>query len=118
MYHEESKIQQSCVKWFGLQHAHLDGLLFAVPNGGRRGKTEAAIMKAEGVYPGVADLILLVPRGESHGLCIEMKTPSKTSKQSPSQKEWEKKVTGFGYEYFVCRSLEEFIQIIENYLKK
>lgn len=63
MYHEESQIQRACVRWFGLQHRELDGLLFAVPNGGRRGKVEAAIMKAEGVYPGVADLLLLVPRG-------------------------------------------------------
>lgn len=115
MYHEESKIQQSCVRWFGLQHRDLDGLLFAVPNGGRRGKVEAGIMKAEGVYPGVADLLLLVPSGEKHGLCIEMKTS--TGKQSPNQKDWERKVAAKGYEYAVCRSLDDFIALVENYLK-
>ena len=115
MYHEESQIQRACVKWFGLQHRSLDGLLFAVPNGGRRGKVEAAIMKAEGVYPGVADLLLLVPRGKWHGLAIEMKTDK--GRQSPAQREWELKVTEQGYAYAVCRSVDEFIELVEDYLK-
>ena len=115
MYHEESHIQQACVKWFGLQHRDLEGLLFAVPNGGRRGKVEAGIMKAEGVYAGVADLLLLVPSGDFHGLAIEMKKPS--GRQSESQKEWEKKVAAQGYAYVVCRGVDEFIDLVGNYLK-
>ena len=31
-----------------------------------------ARLKAEGVVAGVSDLLLLVPRGKYHGLCIEM----------------------------------------------
>lgn len=115
MYHEESQIQRACVKWFGLQHRSLDGLLFAVPNGGRRGRVEAAIMKAEGVYPGVADLLLLVPRGKWHGLAIEMKTQK--GKQSVSQVVWQNKVMSQGYDYHVCRSVDEFIELVEDYLK-
>ena len=114
MYHEESQIQRACVRWFNLQHRDLEGLLFAVPNGGRRGKIEAGIMKAEGVYAGVADLLLLVPSGEMHGLAIEMKTEK--GQQSASQKSWEKKVTARGYGYAVCRGVEEFISLIDGYL--
>lgn len=47
MTHNESKLQRVCVQWFRVQYPHL--VLFAIPNGGRRGKVEASIMKGEGV---------------------------------------------------------------------
>lgn len=48
MKHEESRIQQACIKWFRLQYPKLALNLFAVPNGGARKRIEGAIMKAEG----------------------------------------------------------------------
>lgn len=69
-----------------MQYRSLAKLLFAVPNGGSRSKVEAAIMQGEGVTPGVSDLILLVARGNYNGLCIEMKTESRGSRQSDNQK--------------------------------
>lgn len=51
--------------------------LTGVPNGGLRGKAEAAIMKAEGMTAGAAALLLLVPRGGFGVLGIEFKTPAK-----------------------------------------
>lgn len=127
MNQEEHNIQCACVKWFGYAHPELRGLLFAVPNGGARSKATAGMLKAEGVVAGVSDLILMVPRCRArvennaisteiqHALCIEMK--KKGGYQSPEQKEWQKKVEGHGYQYTVCRSLDEFINTIENYLK-
>lgn len=53
-------MQRMCVGWFRLQYPAVGKLLFAVPNGGARSRTEAAIMKAEGVTAGVTDLILLL----------------------------------------------------------
>jgi hypothetical protein len=127
MTQEEHNIQAACVRWFGYAHPELRGLLFAVPNGGARSKATAGMLKAEGVVAGVSDLILLVPRCRAkitennaasiefkHALCIEMK--KKGGYQSPEQKEWQKKVEGHGYKYAVCRSLDEFISEIENYL--
>lgn len=116
MAHKESTIQRSCVQWFRIQYPELSLLLFAVPNGGGRSKIEAAIMKGEGVVSGVADLLLLVPNVSYHGLCIEMKTESKTSKQSPNQKTWAAAVKDNGYEYRVARSLDEFRDIVNTYL--
>lgn len=116
MRHEESKIQRACVAWFRYQYPNLASLLFAVPNGGARGAVEAAIMKGEGVTPGVADLLFLYPKGEHHGLCIEMKTQSKSSRQSPSQKRWQQEVEKQGYLYKVCRSVDDFIETINNYI--
>lgn len=115
----EHRLQCACVRWFNLQYPQLHKRLFAVPNGGARSKSEAAKLKAEGVVAGVADLILLKPNRNSHALLIEMKTESSASRQSLSQKQWQECVTAEGeYQYTVCRSLEEFIQTINNYLDK
>lgn len=114
MTHEESNIQRWCVFWFRRQYAHLARLLFAVPNGGRRDAVTGKILKAEGVIPGVSDLILLVPAGGYHGLCIEMKTAK--GRQQPSQKEWQTDVERNGYKYIVCRSVEQFIAEVRSYL--
>ena len=116
MRHIDSRIQQECVQWFRLQYARIWNLLFAVPNGGWRGKIEASIMKAEGVTAGVADLLLLVPNGAYHGLCIEMKTGEKGSKQSEQQIAWMQAVSGVGYKYVVCHSFDEFKEAITSYL--
>lgn len=112
---DEHRIQCACVRWFRLKYSSLYHLLFAVPNGGVRDKVTGAKMKAEGVLAGVADLILLVPNARYHGLCIEMKT--KTGRQSDSQKIWETHVVGQGYRYAVCRSLDDFMTTIQDYLR-
>ena len=126
MRQEEHNIQVACVRWFNLQYPQYRGLLFAVPNGGARNLVTAAKLKAEGVTPGVADLLLLVPqwyttwRGYEGclyaGLCIEMKTPK--GRQSPEQKVWQYNVEGVGYKYSVCHSIEEFVDTINNYLNR
>lgn len=110
----ESKMQCACVRWFRLAHHRLASLLFAVPNGGARSAITGAILKAEGVTKGVADLLLLVPNASYHGLCIEMKT--KRGNQSPSQKAWQSAVEAQGYKYIVVRSIEQFITDVTRYL--
>lgn len=116
--HEESKLQQACVQWFRIQYTQLARNLFAVGNGGAREAREAKIMKGEGVTAGVADLLLLAPSasGEFHGLCIEMKTTAKGSRQSDAQKEWQQAVEKTGYKYVVCRTFEEFQEAVTSYI--
>lgn len=131
MRQEEHNIQVACVRWFNLQYPQYRGLLFAIPNGGNRNLVTAAKLKAEGVTPGVADLLLLVPKQRQilyacvgyplieesiSGLAIEMKT--KRGCQSPAQKEWQKKVEDAGYRYVIVRSVEQFIKEINDYLKR
>lgn len=112
---EEHRIQAACVRWFRLKYPHLAARLFAVPNGGRRDGITGVRLKEEGVLAGVADLILLVPNADYYALLIEMKTPK--GRQSESQKAWQRAVTGNDdYLYVVCRSLEEFINEVEEYL--
>jgi len=111
---EEHRIQAACVNWFRLQYPTHATALFAVPNGGRRDRVSGAKLKAEGVLPGVSDLILLIARGGYHGLLIEMKKPG--GKQQPSQRDWQRDMTARGYRYIVCHSFDEFIDRVTDYL--
>jgi len=73
--------------------------LFAIPNGGDRNLAVASMLKAEGVKPGVADLLLPVARKGYHGFFLEMKNAHGT--QSKVQKEFETFVASQGYLYGV-----------------
>lgn len=112
----ESGLQKACVEWFRVQYRKHALMLFAVPNGGGRSRIESAIMKGEGVTAGVSDLILLEARGGWGALCIEMKTLSKKSKQSPAQLEWQRATENAGNRYEVCRTLEQFMSVVNDYM--
>lgn len=111
-------MQRMCVGWFRLQYPAVGKLLFAVPNGGARSRTEAAIMKAEGVTAGVTDLILLLGRGGFNALCIEMKTTDRRSALSDAQIEWRSLTITNGNRHVVCRTLEEFQSEIRWYMAR
>lgn len=112
----EHRLQAACIRWFTLAYPELYGRLFAVPNGGRRDMVTGAKLKAEGVLPGVADLILLVRRGGYGALLIEMKTAK--GRQSDSQRWWQQAVTAGGeYKYVVCRSLDDFMREVKEYMR-
>lgn len=111
---DEHKIQCACVKWFRLKFPKLRNILFAIPNGGRRDAVTGAKLKEEGATSGVSDLILLKSNRFYGGLCIEMKKPG--GYQSPAQKEWQKDAEANGAKYVVCRSLDEFMKVVTDYL--
>ena len=117
----ESKIQHICVVWFRRTFPHVANLLFAVPNGGWRGGRAGAQMVYEGQVKGVADLILLFPKGGKSSLCIEMKVPKRTGSsagtQSEAQKAWQTLVESNGSTYVVCHGLVEFVRAVCIYLQ-
>ena len=117
MRQEEHRIQCAIVKWFYYAYpAYRGGCLFAVPNGGHRNIQTAARLKAEGVTSGVADLLLLVPKRDYHGLCVEVKTP--VGRQSENQKNWQRIIEAQGYRYEIVRSLDEFAELVRWYLNE
>lgn len=116
--HIESHLQQMCVSWFRLQYPTVGKLLFAIPNGGARSRTEAAIMKAEGVTAGVTDLILLIGRGGFNALCIEMKTTDKGSRLTLPQAEWQVLAAQQGSCCITCRTFEEFVDEVRLYMAR
>lgn len=115
MKSREAEIQSACVRWFRYQFPKLAPLLFAVPNGGSRNLFEAKNLKAQGVVPGVADLILLVPSSGYASLCIEMKHGKNT--QTDLQKQFQEAAEKAGNRYVVCRSVDDFIFSVKSYLK-
>ena len=111
----ESQLQHSCLEWFRLQYPSLSMMMFAVPNGGKRDAKAGAQMKYEGCIRGVADLILLVPKKGYASLCIEMKTPKGV--QRKHQRTWQREAEKYRNRYVVCRSLDEFMNEVNTYLR-
>ena len=110
----EHTLQCRVIRWFRLTYPNMVHNLFAVPNGGYRTKTTAALMKEEGQLSGVADLILLKRKGPCGALLLEAKV--KGNYQSQTQREWQKRIEADGYQYCIFHSLEEFSQIVNDYL--
>jgi hypothetical protein len=105
----ENNLQAEIYKWFNNTHCLKNnpnrGLIFSIPNGGTRNIREAMTFKATGLLKGASDLIVIFPNGK---LCfIELKIAKGI--QSAEQKDFEERVSKAGYEYYLIRSLEEFI---------
>lgn len=110
--HQHQKTVVDWCKWKSVENP-VYGLLFAIPNGGYRSKTTAAMLKAEGVQAGVPDLFLASPKRPYSGLFIEMKTAKGVVR--PSQKEWAEKLKRAGYAVHVCYSADEAIEVLEKW---
>ena len=108
--------QRLTVAWFRDRYPHLAGVFFAFPNGGKRDKVTAARLKAEGVLPGVPDLLLAVPRGDKAGLWVEMKDLKKGTVK-PEQKTMHANLIEQGYAVAVARGYEAAKAVILNYLE-
>ena len=115
----EEQEQTALFEWARrMQGKHKElGLLHAIPNGGKRGKAEAARMKAAGVKAGVPDMCLPVARGDFHGLYIELKR-RKGGRVSPEQAQWLEELSGQGYFCQVCRGWEEAAETLRRYLNQ
>lgn len=121
--HPEEDLQKACCQWYDLQwgHRRINGveigrLLHHSPNGGKRSKKEAARFKAMGTRAGFPDLWLGIPVNGCPYLCIELKTLNKGSGQSEGQRDYERLVTAMGARYVVVRTLQEFINAVNDYL--
>lgn len=109
----EHNLQVSCVRWFRLKHRGC--LIYAVPNGGQRNKIVAAKLKSEGVTSGVPDLHIPIANRFYHGLYIEMKVKPNTPTES--QIEMMNQLRLNGYKCEVCYSLDEFMRVVNEYMK-
>ena len=89
--------------------------MYAVPNGGSRHPAEAANLKRQGVKSGVPDICLPLPRGEYHGLYIEMKVGK--NKTSDNQNRWLAYLQKAGYAAYVCYGFDEARKVISEYVK-
>jgi hypothetical protein len=87
------------------------GLIFSVPNGGSRNILEAKKLKQTGSLAGVSDLIVLLNQK-----CLFIELKIEKGIQSEVQKQFEKKVADLGFKYYLVRSENEFLNIINKEL--
>lgn len=90
-------------------------LLHAIPNGDWRGFGTGIKLKAQGVLPGIPDLFLPVPRGDFHGLYIELKKANGSVK--PAQWEMMAALHSQGFQVRLTNHLGTALQIISDYLR-
>ena len=112
----EHKLQSSLFEYVILILPSLRPYIFAIPNGGHRNIVVAKKLKAEGVTRGIPDIFLCIPNGRGkHGLFIECKVNrnSLTNEQS----KFKDMIRRIGFEFKVCKNLEDFEEIIKSYFQ-
>jgi hypothetical protein len=108
----EYELQKSVILYLDLQHK---GVLYCASAGGMRTTMVQAVkMKRTGYKKGFPDLFIYEPRGEYHGLALELKV--KGNYASQSQKDWQKNLLDRGYHAVICTGLEQTLNEIDNYL--
>lgn len=84
---DESGHQEALFSWAAYRTEIMPELqyMYHVPNGGKRDKATAAVLKRQGVKAGVPDIMLPAARAGYHGLYIELKAGENTTtkKQKP-----------------------------------
>ena len=91
--------------------------VFAIPNGSNKSRTAQKNFKAEGLRPGVPDIMIPVPSKKYHGLFVEMKRV-KGSNTSDEQVEWIALLNKQGYKAVICKGAAVAISEIEDYFKE
>lgn len=127
----EHEHQATVIEWANLQSRTVPelALLFAIPNGGGRGKSfitkkgvklpplNAIRLQKEGLKAGVPDLFLPVMRNGLGGLFIEMKDGErKSSALTSEQLIWHASLIHAGYKVITCWSADEAIRELSDYL--
>jgi len=112
----ETEIQKQCISWFSTQYRKIweQGLLIHIANERHCSIRRGRELKEMGVRKGIPDLQLFVAKKGYHGLLIEMKQPGRYPR--PEQRDLMDHLSGEGYLCAVCKSLDEFRTIINNYL--
>jgi len=117
---EHSRLQAACIKYFRYQYSEYKLLLFSIPNGiplaNQNIRTKIyKKLKEEGLQPGVPDLFLSVGNSLYNGLYIEIK--SKTDRLRKKQVDMIRALEQQNYKCVVVRSLDEFIEQINEYMR-
>jgi hypothetical protein len=108
----EELIQKTIMQWVRTQKK-ISGLVFHIPNEGKRSLSYGKKLKDLGLRQGVSDLFIAMPNHTFCGAWIEVKT--KKGKLSFYQEKFLIDMKSQNYFTSVCRSIEEGIQTIKWY---
>lgn len=113
---DESGHQEALFSWAVYNTGRMPELEYMhhVPNGGKRDKATAIALKRQGVKAGVPDIVLPAPRGEYHGLYIELKAGQNTA--TKTQKDFLSYLRQQGYYTAICYDWQKAAELIETYL--
>lgn len=109
----EHQIQVALFDWLKLVHPGV--FAFAVPNAAKRSVRLAAYLKAEGLRPGVPDVVIAQPVGRWPGMYLELK--SENGVLSVDQEKSLQHLMRAGYACAVAYSIDEARDLIEIYLR-
>lgn len=73
-------------------------------------------LKAQGLKPGVSDIVIALPRGPFHGAYMELKREA-GSRTSDAQEDWVALMNAVGYRSAIVKGYEEARQFAQDYLK-
>src|SRR5690242_18814977 len=105
----EHELQVGIVELLRRKYRRL--LVYAVPNGGHRGLSEAVRLKAEGVTSGIPDLALVLPSGRA--AFLEVKTQS--GRLRPDQEAFGAWARANGVPWAVVRNIDETILALDSW---
>lgn len=105
----EDQIQAKSYIWFHNSFPDQRGLLFSCPNGGYRNKVEAMKLKSTGCVSGIPDLVYLHKSG-TVGIEMKIETGILSENQKRIHAIWEAN----GIKVYICRSFEQFQEIINE----
>lgn len=119
----EDVLQANCIKWAWNERPQTRRLIWAVPNGGWRNAIEAQKLQATGTLRGVWDVHMFW-YGEF--VVFEMKVGNNQltvdkivrGKKLFGQKEWGDLICKHGGRKFVCRTVEEFKEALDNIIQQ
>ena len=114
---DESGHQEALFSWAAYRTEIMPELqyMYHVPNGGKRDKATAAVLKRQGVKAGVPDIMLPAARAGYHGLYIELKR-QRGGRTSDHQSEWLDALSAQGYKAALCYGWEQAAGTIIEYL--
>lgn len=128
----EDSIQKAVMTWARWQPLTLIGIkgklsdfIHHSPNGGYRNESEGRNFKLMGTKAGFPDLFIFIPKGNYHGLFIELKTPKgktadgktrQAGQVSNNQEMMIDRLNAIGYKAVVCYGYDETITAIKDYL--
>ena len=85
-----------------------DTIAYAVPNGGARAAATGARLKAQGVVPGIADLMFILADGSA--AAMELKAGN--NRQSPEQVAFAQRCDRVGVPYALVYDLDTALEIL------
>ncbi len=110
----ETELQIQVIEYINYQYP---GTLYHhSANEGKRTVVNGSKLKKMGMSKGFPDVAILEPRGDYHGLFLELKR-DKTCKLTTEQRLWLTRLKLRKYQAFKCTGFDEAKQVIDSYMR-